>query len=166
MNFFAIRDEVLPIEQLAKFVPREAEGHLSPVPRMNYLLFPGRHLVNTVFQGKYLLRALSGLSSMPGLMVGRSVPSKLTEVIFAITSANQESSRYNPVPFHIRAIGVDRFARTFSRRRTSVTVYSASPITGRQRTLPCSHLRRFSTKLRGRFNSPPKIAWCFVQRPR
>jgi SAM-dependent methyltransferase len=39
------------------------------------------------------------------------VPSKPDEVIFAITSANQENSRYNPIPFHIRAIGVDRFAR-------------------------------------------------------
>ncbi len=79
---------------------------------MSYLIFPGRHLVNTVFQGEYLLRALTeDLSSMSGFIPGRSVPSKPSEVIFAITSANQENSRYNPVPFHIRAIGVDRFAR-------------------------------------------------------
>lgn len=32
-------------------------------------------------------------------------------MVFAITSANQENSRFNPIPFHIRAIGVDRFAR-------------------------------------------------------
>ena len=79
---------------------------------MSYLLFPGRHLVNTVFQGEYLLRVLTQeLLSMPGFMAARSVPSKPNEVIFAITSANQENSRYNPIPFHIRAIGVDRFAR-------------------------------------------------------
>ncbi len=79
---------------------------------MNYLLFPGRHLVNTMFQEKYLLSALrQDPSSMRGFRRGTSAPSPLTEVIFAITSANQENSRYNPVPFHIRAIGVDRFAR-------------------------------------------------------
>ncbi len=84
---------------------------------MSYLLFPGRHLVNTVFQGECLLRALTEeLSSMPGFMPGRSVPSKPSEVIFAITSANQENSRYNPIPFHIRAIGVDRFARDLQPR--------------------------------------------------
>lgn len=34
------------------------------------------------------------------------------EVIFAVTSANHANSRYNPVPFHYRAIGIDLFART------------------------------------------------------
>ena len=55
-----------------------------PGTPMSYLLFPGRHLVNTVFQGKYLLRALSEeFSSMPGFMPGRSVLSKPIEVIAA-----------------------------------------------------------------------------------
>lgn len=84
---------------------------------MSYLLFPGRHLVNTVFQGNYLLRVLTeGLPSISGFIPGASVPSKPKEVIFAITSANQENSRYNPIPFHIRAIGVDRFARDLQPR--------------------------------------------------
>ncbi len=30
---------------------------------------------------------------------------------FAVTSANQSNSRYNPVPLEVRTIGVDRFAR-------------------------------------------------------
>jgi SAM-dependent methyltransferase len=44
-------------------------------------------------------------------MPGRAIAPKPEEVIFAITSCNQENSRFNPIPFHIRAIGVDRFAR-------------------------------------------------------
>ncbi len=35
----------------------------------------------------------------------------IEEVVFAVTSANHANSRYNPVPFHYRAIGIDRFAR-------------------------------------------------------
>ena len=80
---------------------------------MSYLLFPGRHLVNTVFQEQYLKRVVTeNPASLPGYLPGRAAfPSSPTNIIFAITSANQENSRYNPIPFHIRAIGVDRFAR-------------------------------------------------------
>lgn len=81
--------------------------------RMSFLLFPGRHLVNTTFQEQYLKRVLTEPpASLPGFMAGKAKISKPpTEIIFAITSANQENSRFNPIPFHIRAVGVDRFAR-------------------------------------------------------
>lgn len=80
---------------------------------MSYLLFPGRHLVNTTFQERYLKRVLGGTpTSLPGFISGRSAQLKApTEIIFAVTSANQENSRFNPIPLHIRTIGVDRFAR-------------------------------------------------------
>jgi SAM-dependent methyltransferase len=81
--------------------------------RMSFLLFPGRHLVNTVFQEQYLKRVLTEpTATLPGFLAGRAPVAKPpAEVIFAITSANQENSRFNPIPFHIRAVGVDRFAR-------------------------------------------------------
>lgn len=80
---------------------------------MSYLLFPGRHLVNTKFQEDYLQRLLSTRpNALPGLIDGRCELSESPkEIIFAITSANQENSRFNPIPFHVRAMGVDRFAR-------------------------------------------------------
>src|SRR5579872_1085582 len=80
---------------------------------MSYLLFPGRHLINTTFQERYLNRVLSEPpGSLPGFIGGSSkLPDSPKEIIFAITSANQDNSRFNPVPFHIRAVGVDRFAR-------------------------------------------------------
>ncbi|MGD1085321.1 MAG: methyltransferase domain-containing protein [Verrucomicrobiota bacterium] len=80
---------------------------------MSYLLFPGRHLVNTLFQERCLGRVLAEPpASLPGFLAGAVAPPKPpTEIIFAVTSANQENSRFNPIPFHIRAVGVDRFAR-------------------------------------------------------
>ena len=71
---------------------------------MSYLLFPGRHLVNTRFQENYLRRILSASpKQLPGFIAGgvewNASPS---EIIFAITSANQENSRFNPIPFHVR----------------------------------------------------------------
>lgn len=88
-------------------------GSTTTDPAASYLLVPGRHLVNTKFQEQYLLQVLrENPATLPGFNAGRARPSTLPhEVIFAITSANRENSRYNPVPFHIRAIGVDRFAR-------------------------------------------------------
>lgn len=79
----------------------------------SYLLFPGRHLANTGFQERYLERLFAEKpSAQAGFVAGRAVPpAPPTEVLFAITSANQENSRFNPIPFHIRAVGVDRFAR-------------------------------------------------------
>lgn len=64
---------------------------------MRYLLFPGRQLAFTPFQELYLRSILAkGLD---------------TEVVFCITSMNQADCRYNPIPFHLRAIHVDRFAQ-------------------------------------------------------
>ncbi|MDJ0753336.1 MAG: methyltransferase domain-containing protein [Ardenticatenaceae bacterium] len=78
---------------------------------MTTLLFPGRHLVTTAFQEQYLRRVLHvPLDQLP--LIGQSAASDpIDQIIFAITSSNQAHSRYNPIPFHVRAIGVDRFAR-------------------------------------------------------
>ena len=86
---------------------------------MSYLLFPGRHLVNTRFQEDYLKRVLSTKpDELPGFIAGpgSDLNDPPTEIIFAITSANQENSRFNPIPFHVRAMGVDRFARDLRQR--------------------------------------------------
>ena len=82
---------------------------------MSYLLFPGRHFVNTRFQEDYLKRVLTeSPNTLSGFITGRiEFPAPPTEILFAITSANQQHSRYNPIPLHVRTIGVDRFACVF-----------------------------------------------------
>jgi SAM-dependent methyltransferase len=78
---------------------------------MTTLLFPGRHLVNTRFQESCLLGVL-GRAVGAGATLGGAPPADpVTDVVFAVTSANQSHSRYNPLPFHARALGVDRFGR-------------------------------------------------------
>lgn len=82
---------------------------------MTYLLFPGRHLLNTSFQDQQLRQILQLpldlLSFWEGQVPALTTP--LDQIIFAVTSANHQHSRYNPIPFHVRAIGIDRFARTY-----------------------------------------------------
>src|SRR5688572_29820384 len=69
---------------------------------MPTLLFPGRHILNTRFQEHYLLDPVH--------------TGAVDRIVFAITSANQSHSRYNPVPLHVRAVGVDRFGRALKER--------------------------------------------------
>jgi hypothetical protein len=80
---------------------------------MPYLLLPGRHLVNTTFQETYLRSVMN--RPLAELKFLHAPPVKLTQpletIVFVITSSNQQNSRYNPIEFHIRAIGVDRFAQ-------------------------------------------------------
>ncbi|MBI2030672.1 methyltransferase domain-containing protein [Candidatus Kaiserbacteria bacterium] len=66
------------------------------------ILFHGRHILHTRFQEQ----ALSALVQEMAFSSDSPV-----EVIFAVTSANHANSRYNPVAFHYRAIGIDLFAR-------------------------------------------------------
>jgi len=79
---------------------------------MTTLLFPGRHLVNTCFQQRYLEGLLAcDPSDMPGLLSGKTLPpDRIGQIVFVITSSNQSNSRYNPIPFYLRAVAVDRFA--------------------------------------------------------
>jgi hypothetical protein len=77
---------------------------------MSTLLFPARHLLHTRFHEQFLLRHLR----MPIEKLncgGCQVREPLDRVVFAVTSANQSHSRYNPVPLHLRAIGIDRLGR-------------------------------------------------------
>ena len=83
---------------------------------MTVLLFPGRHLLHTAVQESYLRQVVQ--MPLAELSFAGSVPppsgEPIGEIVFAITSSNQSFSRYNPVPFHVRVVGVDRFARSFA----------------------------------------------------
>ena len=59
------------------------------------LLLPARHL-------GFSRRQVRDIDALRG---------EIDRIVFAITSANQQHSRYNPLPFHLRAIGADRLAR-------------------------------------------------------
>ncbi len=78
---------------------------------MTFLLLPGRQIVNTRFQEEYLNVILGqDLAGLPEI-VGQPPRGPVTGLVFAVTSANKSNSRYNPLPFEIRAILVYEFAR-------------------------------------------------------
>lgn len=82
-----------------------------------HLLFPGRHLVNTRFQEKYLEQVLGvPLGNLKFLHKGQALPKEgsLDDIVFAITSRNMDNSRFNPVSYDKRIIAVDRFGSQFN----------------------------------------------------
>lgn len=102
---------------------------------MTTLLFPGRHLLNTTFQAQYLREVLQMPLSELEFVEGVAPPydEPINSIVFAVTSSNQQHSRYNPIPFHVRAIGVDRFARAlqqafdFDYRIVGIPHYGPTP---------------------------------------
>ena len=82
---------------------------------MAYLFFPGRHLLTTAFQERYLKEVLSLPVSKMKLLGTPHMggDEKINEIVFAVTSANQSNSRYNPIPFWARLIALDRFAHAY-----------------------------------------------------
>ena len=90
-----------------------------------YLLFPGRHLINTNFQYNYLLEHLSKpisqwkdfynkdrLNNLVSECENEQVDRNgISHLVFCVTSSNLQNSRYNPIPFYVRAIGLDRFGQ-------------------------------------------------------
>lgn len=84
--------------------------------RKGLLLFPGRHLLHTRYQEEFLNRVVGrSTEEIRPLLVGDGqLPQfRVEQVVFAITSANQSNTRYNPVPLHARAVQVDRFSQYF-----------------------------------------------------
>jgi SAM-dependent methyltransferase len=65
------------------------------------LIFNGRHHMLTKFQQQYLAGLVAqGVNGRP-----------VKEIIFAITSANHENTRRNPVSLYLRALAIEDFAR-------------------------------------------------------
>ncbi len=79
---------------------------------MTHLLFPGRHHLLTNFQLEYLTLATSAdarqLRDVNGEPLGLNEP--IESVIWAVTSANHENTRRNPLPAHRREAAIEELA--------------------------------------------------------
>jgi hypothetical protein len=64
-----------------------------------YLLLPARHHLLTTDQLRYLT-----------LLTGRAEPEPVEAVVWAITSANHQNTRRNPLPGHRREVAICQFA--------------------------------------------------------
>ncbi|GAB7051089.1 class I SAM-dependent methyltransferase [Catenuloplanes indicus] len=77
------------------------------------LLFPGRHHLLTRFQAEFLRRAAGDAT-----------------VVWAVTSANHENTKRNPIPYHRREAAIERLSAHEGLRSLVVPVFDTAP-TGR-----------------------------------
>jgi SAM-dependent methyltransferase len=70
---------------------------------MVIVLFPGRHHMLTKFQHQYL----------KNLINDGAYGKKVDKIIFAVTSANHENTRRNPVPLYLRSMMISKFTQDF-----------------------------------------------------
>ncbi|XVV15289.1 class I SAM-dependent methyltransferase [Actinoplanes sp. CA-131856] len=76
-----------------------------------FVLFPGRHHLLTRFQADYL-RQLAGDGAT---------------IVWAVTSANHENTKRNPVPYHRREAAIERFSVQTGLRSVAVPIFDAAP---------------------------------------
>jgi SAM-dependent methyltransferase len=78
-----------------------------------HILFPGRHQLLTDFQFKYLYRIIqAGLENEQDVYGNFfAIKDKITDIVFAVTSANHSNTRRNPLPFYLRAITLESFSK-------------------------------------------------------
>ncbi|MBM2613989.1 class I SAM-dependent methyltransferase [Actinoplanes sp. LDG1-06] len=83
---------------------------MTSTPR--YVLFPGRHHLLTQFQADYLQRlADEGAET----------------IVWAVTSANHENTKRNPIPYHRREAAIERFSVVTGLRSVVVPIFDTAP---------------------------------------
>ncbi len=79
-----------------------------------YLFFPGRHQILTSFQFQYLHTVINAGAGAIRDAKGNQRwkdSERIDAIIFAVTSANHSNTRRNPLPFYLRALIIQEFAR-------------------------------------------------------
>jgi SAM-dependent methyltransferase len=80
------------------------------VSRYRYVLLPGRHHLLTRAQAGYLRRVLAGRATADDGGAVDVEPD--ARVVWAVTSANHQNTRRNPVPYSRREAAIERFSAT------------------------------------------------------
>ncbi|MBU2664941.1 class I SAM-dependent methyltransferase [Actinoplanes bogorensis] len=77
-----------------------------------YVLFPGRHHLLTQFQADYLQRLADDGAAT---------------IVWAVTSANHENTKRNPIPYHRREAAIERFSVETGLRSVVVPIFDTAP---------------------------------------
>lgn len=117
-----------------------------------YLLFPGRHHLLTNFQFQYLQSILSGgkIQDIDGKPILQD--DKITDIIFAVTSANHSNTRRNPLSFYLRALAIHEFSEDL---QVPSYIYGIDDV-GTLSSFATYTLKRIKHESEGQFNLTPE----------
>jgi SAM-dependent methyltransferase len=89
---------------------------------LRYVLIPGRHHVLTRFQAGYLVDLLSGsLRDQDGQRI--EFTGSEVSLVWAVTSANHQNTRRNPIPANRREVAIELFSREEGFRSLVVPIF-------------------------------------------
>lgn len=91
---------------------------------MSYVLFPGRHHLLTRFQAAYLTSLRGATLACLDGRPARIAPDPT--VVWAVTSANHQNTRRNPIPFDRREAAIERLSTTEGLRSLVVPVFDTA----------------------------------------
>ena len=92
---------------------------------LTYVLIPGRHHLLTRFQARYLHDLIGGqLRDIHGQTLGFSAEPTL---VWAVTSANHQNTRRNPVPANRREAAIELFSLREGFRSLVVPIFDTRP---------------------------------------
>jgi SAM-dependent methyltransferase len=91
---------------------------------LRFVLIPGRHHVLTRFQARYLADLLAGsLRDLDGRPI--EFTDSPVELVWAMTSANHQNTRRNPIPANRREAAIELFSRENGFRSLVVPIFDA-----------------------------------------
>jgi len=100
------------------------------VPGLQFVLIPGRHHVLTRFQAGYLAELLAGsVRDTAGNLI-EFAAGDAVQLVWAVTSANHQNTRRNPVPANRREVAIELFSRGEGLRSLVVPIFD-TPTTAR-----------------------------------
>jgi SAM-dependent methyltransferase len=99
---------------------------MCAVAMLRYVLIPGRHHVLTRFQATYLDDLLAGrILDLGGQTI--QLDAARCELIWAVTSANHQNTRRNPIPANRREVAIELFSRQEGFRSRVVPIFDTPP---------------------------------------
>ena len=97
------------------------------VSDFRHVLIPGRHHVVTRFQARFLADLLGGrLKDLDGERIAPMVDAQL---IWAVTSANHQNTRRNPIPANRREVAIELFSRAEGFHSLVVPIFDTTLVT-------------------------------------
>lgn len=91
---------------------------------IEHVLFPGRHHLLTRFQAEYLCGIREG--SAADVDGKPAAISPTAAVVWAVTSANHQNTRRNPVPYNRREAAIERFSAIEGIRSLVIPIFDTS----------------------------------------
>jgi len=130
---------------------------------MTTVLIPGRHIITTAFMDSYLTSLLKNGVQSKQIVGDPSAAGSVTHIVIPITSANQNGSRYNPVPLYARIIDLERTMAQYREEYNIRVTYVPIPHVSVVDNFPEFLLKHAASHLGEKLTPTDAVVWCSTE---